>query len=64
MESKLTNDSFILHLSRDELTIINNALGYVCEGLDLGSEFETLIGTDIETARALLDEVSSALDSE
>mgnify|MGYP001804830874 CR=1 FL=1 len=46
-------------LSIEDLMIINNALNEVCNGMDLGTEFQTRMGVEVEEARALLQRVSS-----
>ena len=45
-------------LSFDDLMIINNALNEVCNGIDLGSEFQTRIGVERSEALALLNRVN------
>ncbi|MBI1207033.1 MAG: hypothetical protein GC191_07055 [Azospirillum sp.] len=55
-------DEIVLRLGRDELSVLNNALNLVCNGIDLGCEFETLIGSDLASARRLLDAIVAALD--
>ena len=43
-----------IQFSRDELSIVNNALNEVCNGIDLKDEFDTRMGCTVEEARALL----------
>jgi len=51
-------------LSRDELTMINNALNEVCNGVDIMDfEFQTRLGWDRSELRSLLDQVYAALGS-
>jgi len=46
-----------VELAKDELAIINNALNEVCNGIDLGGEFQTRVGCTVEEARELLDKM-------
>ena len=50
-----------LELAPNELIMICNALNEVCNGVGLGSEFETRIGSTLDTARDLLKRLSSLL---
>jgi hypothetical protein len=52
-----------VELTKDELTIINNALNEVCNGIDLTGEFETRIGFSLVEAKALLERVHSLLEN-
>ncbi|MCW5699079.1 MAG: hypothetical protein KIT00_04500 [Rhodospirillales bacterium] len=54
-------DEAVLRLTRRELTILCNALDFVCNAIDL-PEFQTLIGAEPESADVLLGEVALALD--
>jgi hypothetical protein len=52
-------------LPRDELTLLNNALNEVCNGvhdLDDDNEFATRLGASREDARRLLGEIGEVLD--
>jgi hypothetical protein len=44
----------LVELTKDELSIINNALNEVCNGIDLEREFDTRMGCTVEEARAVL----------
>lgn len=48
-----------VELTLDEMTILCNALNEVCNGVDIGDEFETRIGSTVETARGLLARLSA-----
>ena len=48
-----------VELTPDELRIICNALNEVCNGVGLGDEFETRIGSTVDTSRNLLARLSS-----
>ncbi|MFC1429481.1 hypothetical protein ACEZDB_02260 [Streptacidiphilus sp. N1-3] len=51
-----------IRLSRDEATIINNALNELCNGFNISdTELETRIGTSRADIRALLSEVNAAI---
>lgn len=50
-----------IDLGRDELSILNNALNEVCNGISL-FEFETRIGATRDRAAGLLKEIRSLLD--
>jgi len=47
----------LVELTKDELSIINNALNEVCNGIDLEREFDTRMGCTIEEARAVLAKI-------
>jgi hypothetical protein len=47
-------------LSDEELTIINNALNEICNGIDV-PEFATRIGADRKEAEQLLEQIGSVL---
>jgi hypothetical protein len=47
-----------LDLTREETDIIQNALNEVCNGMNLGDEFETRIGATVVEARAFLVRVA------
>lgn len=46
-----------VELTIEDVTLINNALNEVCNGIDL-PEFSTRLGATIEDARALLRQVT------
>jgi hypothetical protein len=46
-----------VELTKDELGIINNALNELCNGIDLGGEFDTRMGCTVEEARELLAKI-------
>ena len=46
-------------LTGTELDIVQNALNEICNGIALGDEFETRIGTKLADARALLEKVAT-----
>jgi len=46
-------------LTREDLRIIHNALNEVCCGLDLQDEFETRLGSSLNTALALMARLGS-----
>jgi hypothetical protein len=48
-------------ISSDELSIINNALNEVCNGIDLRGEFDTRMGCTLQEARELLKTVHSLI---
>jgi hypothetical protein len=48
-----------LDLTLEEFCIVQNALNEICNGIDLGDEFETRIGVTIATARGLLERVAA-----
>jgi hypothetical protein len=48
-----------LDLTLEEVCIVQNALNEICNGIDLGDEFETRIGVTISTARGLLERVAA-----
>jgi hypothetical protein len=48
------SDKVSVELTREDLRIIHNALNEVCNGLDLRDEFETRIGSSLDTALALM----------
>ena len=50
-----------IDLSGEDLRIINNALNEICNGSELGGEFETRIGASRENARTLLMRISAML---
>lgn len=53
-----------VRLSSDELTLLNNALNEVCNGVAIeDAEFATRLGASREEARVLLTEVGQAVDS-
>jgi len=56
-----TGDLVRLDLSESELTIINNALNEVANGLDL-AEFSTRMGAERDDVQWLLQEVREILD--
>lgn len=41
-------------LTIDEISIINNALNEICNGIDLRGEFETRMGCTLQEARDVL----------
>jgi hypothetical protein len=45
-------------LTHEELDIVQNALNEICNGIALGEEFETRIGSNLADARALLAKIS------
>jgi hypothetical protein len=47
-----------LDLTREETDIVQNALNEICNGVNLGDEFETRIGATVGEARALLERVA------
>jgi len=57
--SGITGRSATLELDRLELTIINNALNEVCNGIDLKGEFDARIGATRENAQKLLKAINS-----
>jgi hypothetical protein len=46
-----------VELTKDELGIVNNALNEVCNGIQLGGEFDTRMGCSVGEARALLAKI-------
>jgi hypothetical protein len=46
-----------VELTGSEITIINNALNEVCNGIQLEGEFDTRMGCSVEDARNLLAQV-------
>jgi len=52
-----------VELASDELRIICNALNEVCNGVGLGEEFETRMGSTIDTSRKLLARLSAFRNS-
>jgi len=50
--------SMDIDLTRDEISIINNALNEVCNGVHLEGEFSTRMGCSLEEARALLAKIN------
>ena len=52
-----------IELTKDELLVLNNSLNEVCNGMDLGSEFETRIGCTLQEGRELLSKMRSRLQS-
>jgi hypothetical protein len=55
-----TPDRSRIDIGMDQLLILNSALNEVCNGLDLW-EFETRMGVDRPTAKALLAEIHSLI---
>jgi hypothetical protein len=47
-----------LDLTPEETNIVQNALNEICNGINLGDEFETRIGATVGEARALLEHVA------
>ena len=47
-----------LDLTPEETDIVQNALNEICNGINLGDEFETRIGATVGEARALLERVA------
>lgn len=64
-ESGLVADRLVIEgrtyveLAPDELRIICNALDEVCNGVGLGDEFETRIGSTVDISRNLLARLST-----
>jgi hypothetical protein len=57
-------DAMLVKLTKDELSIINNALNEVCNGINLDGEFETRMGCTVEEARAVLGKIHSLSSSQ
>jgi hypothetical protein len=54
---------FHLHLSRDEMILLNNALNEVLNGLHIDAwEFQTRLGANQDEARTLLAELYRSLN--
>jgi hypothetical protein len=51
--------SACVELASDELMVICNALNEVCNGVGLGDEFETRMGSTVDAARNLLARLSA-----
>ena len=56
-----TTERSQISASREEISILNNALNEVCNGIDL-FEFETRMGADLERVSALLEEIHVILN--
>jgi hypothetical protein len=57
---EVQRDKVVVWLSKAELTILNNALNEVCNGIEV-PEFATRVGTEISEVRQLLKEVHALL---
>jgi hypothetical protein len=56
-------DQLTLELSRAELTLLNNALNEVCNGVEIEEwEFSTRLGASRDEARELLQRIHTLLD--
>jgi len=53
--------STLIEVTPKELMIACNALNEVCNGVGLGDEFETRMGSTVNAARSLLDRLLSIL---
>jgi hypothetical protein len=53
-------DAFVVYANADELTLLNNALNEICNGLDL-RDFQTRVGVTREEAESVLAVVHKAL---
>ena len=59
----MENDRMLVELTADELSIINNALNEVCNGIDLEGEFDTRMGCTVEEAGAVLAKIRALASS-
>lgn len=50
-----------LHITENELLILNSALNEICNGIDI-AEFETRIGSGKEEVAILLSKIGEILD--
>jgi hypothetical protein len=57
-------DAMLVELTKAELSIINNALNEVCNGIDLEGEFETRMGCTVGEARAVLVKIHGLSSSQ
>lgn len=48
-----------VNLTAEELNIAQNALNEVCNGIELGDDFETRVGAKLADARALLAKIAA-----
>jgi hypothetical protein len=60
---KSSSDSMAIEFSQEELGLINNALNEVCNGIDI-PEFQTRLGSPIETVRELLKKIHGELKNQ
>lgn len=51
--------SLSVSLTYQELNIAQNALNEICNGIELGEEFETRVGATLTDARALLARIAA-----
>ena len=56
--NNITDSVAAVELTLDEIGVLNNALNEVCNGVDLGTEFDTRMGCTVQEARGLLAEIS------
>jgi hypothetical protein len=60
-----TADAMTVHVTRDEASIINNALNEVCNGTHLADfEFSARMGVSREEARKVLRTINDALKAQ
>ena len=55
------DDSVLVHLNRDELALLNNALNEVCHGVKIPA-FSTRLGSTREEAKNLLQQIGVLID--
>jgi hypothetical protein len=60
MISDTPNGQYLLALSKDELSALNNCLNEVCNGINL-FEFETRVGASREKVREMLKTIDARL---
>jgi|GEM_PF-1128574 len=51
--------SLPVNLTYQELNIVQNALNEICNGIELGEEFETRVGATLADARTLLTKIAA-----
>lgn len=59
---QVEKETATIHLSKEELVIINNALNEVCNGLEL-KEFSTRMGETRKNVEELLFQIGKIIDA-
>ena len=63
MQDPSDREKIVLEVSRADLTLINNALNEVSNGLHMNEdEFHTRLGRTVADARSLLQRINALLD--
>lgn len=57
---KASDGTYSLNVDEHELTVLNNALNEICNGVDI-AEFETRVGATMRFAEQMLMQIGSAL---